>query len=235
VTGDYLHVGDARYSGGQDEFLFPQAEHHSPFNSGHSHPAYQGKNDHYSEIDPRARPAGREDRREGKPEGDSREGSQQFDEPLDQNVHQSSVIAGQRPDDGAYEDAYERSDQSDGHRDFPADQDTRKEVASEPVGAEEQHHRLIGGFLDPEEVDVGLEDAPEFVLLSPDEELYGYDLAFVFGEFEPVCYRVSDLHHRMDEGAVPFAVFVEEPYLRWRSVNEVFVGCDVVVRRDEIG
>ncbi len=83
-------------------------------------------------------------------------------------------------------------------------------------------------------MDVGLEDAPEFVLLSPDEELYGYDLALVLGEFEPVGYRVSNLHHRMDKGAVPFAIFVEEPDLRWGSVNEVLVGCDVVVRGDEI-
>ena len=112
----------------------------------------------------------------------------------------AAVIAGQAADDDAEHEAERDADQADGQRDARAIDDARQHVAAEPVGAEQEQLAVLGRA---DEMQVALDQAPEFVGVAAAEEADLLHVARVVGVFAlqrvHVELHVAAVDERPDE------------------------------------
>ena len=138
-------------------------------------PVEQAQNDGDAEKDQHRRPGDRERGRERHPERQFREGAHDLDDPLREAVHPAAVIAGEPAYDDAERKGNEDADEAHGERDARAVHDAREHVPPEPVGAE-QEQRRAAPIRGADEMQVGLEQAPEAVVVAAAEEAQRIDL-----------------------------------------------------------
>src|SRR6266446_7529987 len=159
-----------------------------------------------------------------------REGLDDLDQALDQDIDPAAVIAGDAADDDAEGEADGDADQPDGQRDARAVEDAREQVATEPVGAEQEERALLGRT---GEVEIALDEAPELIAVAVAEESDRLWLAGILGVDAPQVAHVEPIIVTVDEGPDEMPVVKEMDALRRRE-DEVGMARLIVVGRQDL-
>ena len=101
------------------------------------------------------------------PHGDVGQGFEELDCALDHHVHGTSEVARNPAHDAAENEADRHSDETDREGDPRAGENSREHVSTQHFSAEQKQ---LAGLFHSHEVQVGLEEAPEPVLVAAHEE-----------------------------------------------------------------
>src|SRR5262249_15249125 len=151
-----------------------------------------------------------------------------LDQALREVVDPAAVVAGKAADDDAQREAERDPDQADGQRNAGAIDQTRQHVAAKLIGTEEMNGPLLRRA---EQVEAGIDQTPEQILVTEAEEPQGLRLARVDRVFalerRLVQFEVIGIDERTDERA---GRVEQMQRLRWRIdmrrvLRLIVVGC----------
>ena len=142
-----------------------------------------------------------------------------LDQALDDQVGDAAEVAGEAAQEAAEHEADDHAHQSDGQADPAARQDSGDQVPAQLVGAQQEHAPLPG----IEQVQIGVDHAPETVRLTPHQEAHRVGHRPVLHELALEGLHVHPAGHGVDERRSQPAVGVDHADARRRRVHESFV------------
>ncbi len=128
---------------------------------------------------------------------------QNLDHALDDQINDPAVISGDAADHHAQQETQRNADQPDRQGNPRAVNHARQDVPAEAVGSQEKQRTAL---FNAEKVQVAIEITPEFIRVSPTEELNPVNLRRVFLIFPAqrgeVQRKAISIHERPDELAL---------------------------------
>ena len=154
------------------------------------------------------------------------------DQALDEQVRGAAEVPRHAPQDAAQHEAHGDADQTHRQGDTARVQQPREQVASQLVGAEQKNHPRP---VHPEQVQVGLEQAPQAVAVTPGEQPHRVAHRAVLAVQPPQAGHVDGAGNAVHERPrVKAAVGVDEVQPLGLSVKVLGKALEGAVRREEL-
>ena len=199
VPKDDAPIFGTGHAGGQYKVGFADGQGFAAYFTGESAPSHEREYGDDAHKDQVRGPFGGQDCAEGHENGNRWKRKDEFDDALDDVVDIAAVIAGDHAECRAEGEADEYGEQADGEGDAAPCDDAREHVASETVGAEEEHGIAFAGA---KHVDVGGKEAVECVLGTSRKGVHGVAHRGVFGVGFDTGLQVKRFFDAIDKGPV---------------------------------
>src|SRR3954468_17112902 len=230
VAADDACGARAHQDGGGGKVLLAQREQLRAHGAREAWPVEEGEDDGDAEVNQHRAPVHGQRRRERHPQRQLREGAHHLDEALDDVVEPAAVVAGDAAEGQADGEADDDAEEADGERDARAIDDAAEKVAAQAIGAQYIEGPAFGRA---DEVQAGIEEAPEAILVAQAQEAQAVDLAGIVGvvalQVLEVELHVGAVHERPDKASL-----VEEMQPLRRRVDVLRVARGEVVGRDQL-
>ena len=234
-TGQQMAADDARRPrahqlGGDAEILFPQRQQfraHRPRQPG---PIQQAQDDGNAEEHQDRAPVQRQDRRQRQPQRQMGQAAQDLDQPLHPFVEPAAIVSRQSAEEDSEDEAGPDPQQADGQGDARAIDQAREHVLADLVGAQQMQLSLLRRT---DEMETGVDGAPELVFIAAAEEAQLLHLGRVIGVFALQGLGIQLEAVAIDKGADELAFMEQMHGLRRRQHAADILGV-LMIGRDEL-